>query len=103
MCTWLGGLSPVNCLHGAPFFTLPFYLSPCGDFAFDREPCGLISVFKSFAVIYSLGGIKTNSNHWTRVCGGLMFVMVIVLRMGIVMVSNRGHSIIVSWWCIRLP
>ena len=28
--------------------------------------------------------------------------VVIVLRMGIVMVSNRGHSIIVLWWCIRL-
>jgi len=44
-------------LHGAPFFTLPFYLSPCGDLAFDREPCGLISVFKSFVVFPSLGGV----------------------------------------------
>jgi len=34
-----------------------FYLSPCGDFTFDREPCGFISVFKSFAVFPSLGGV----------------------------------------------
>jgi len=44
-------------LHDAPFFTLPFYLSPCGDFTFDREPCRLISVFKSFVVFPSLGGV----------------------------------------------
>jgi len=44
-------------LHGTPFFTFSFYLSPCGDLTFDRESCGLISVFKSFAVFPSLGGV----------------------------------------------
>jgi hypothetical protein len=38
-------------------FSFSFYLSPCGDLTFDREPCLLISVFKSFAVFPSLGGV----------------------------------------------
>ena len=52
--------SCVDCVAcGAPLliFSFSFYLSPCGDLAFDREPCRLISVFKSFAVFPSLDGV----------------------------------------------